>query len=145
MATNTWITLAGQSAFAHLKTEMRLRVAKRLLDMTGVRKTPDETLYIDTSKLCSLFDLLGEVWTWFDGKERSQLTRSKNLDVALAKLVLRGVGHPLTYIKGCHHNKHGGKCSVCLELCNFVYYDELKPYDEWNEAMERHNQKKKNR
>ncbi len=139
-AANSWITLAGQKAHDNLRTEMRLRLAKRLLDMTGVQRTQNGILYIDMSRLCSLFELLGELWVWFDGRERSQLTRSKNLDAAMAKVILRGVGHPLNPIKDACCE--GGKRETCLELDPHVYYEELRPYDEWNSARVKYGKRK---
>lgn len=147
MPYNTWVTSTGRNHRRLLQIEWRLRLAKRLLDMTGVRETDAGVLYLDTSALCLLTDqFLGELWVWFDATERGLLTRMKDVDAAVATVVLQGAGHPLQPVRGCHHHQAGPspeppqRCPWCLEVSVHVYRHALTPYDEMNAALAREQQ-----
>lgn len=130
MAYNAWVTAAGQSEFASLREEMRLRLAQRLLSRTGVHGDGRGSLYLDVDDLPSagLFELLGDFWAWYGWRERRQLARSKDFDLALATAILQGVGHDLSPV--------GGQSSH-LALDADLYRYGLTPYDERRAALER--------
>ena len=102
MTRNASAELTSRTAAQHdaLKDRMKAGLARRVLDVVGVRHV-DGGPHVATADLwaheAALLALLGNVKACYTAKERQRLYKNnEHLGTSVAKLVLGGAGHPLT-------------------------------------------------
>ena len=93
------LTRGMRAQFETLRRTQQLALAKRLLEIIGVRYFGGRP-YITTADMHAhepeLMALMGHVRAWFTAKERQRLYKNnEHLGVSVAKLVLQTAGHPL--------------------------------------------------